>query len=313
MSTIDEDKEDVLVENNAQFIYQHIRSLENEIDKNSSRWFWELLQNAKDAQDTNTIKVALDYNNGEVIFKHTGKEFTRKEILHLIYHGSTKKGDPTKTGKFGTGFMTTHLLSKKVDIKGKLLEKDKCFEFTLDRTGNNSDELRETLEKSYKNFKSNSDYPYNPSQDYNTQFAYSINPIRTNLVENVINTLKLTIPFVLASSEEIGKLLIVNKEDSFTINRLGDDVLNPETPIKEYKIKVQNENISILKLESVTDVEFAYNNEDGENITEEKIKLSVNVEVNNKKVLRINKKTPCIYYDFPLVTTDSFKFPAIRK
>ncbi len=311
MSTIDEDKEDVLVENNAQFIYQHIRSLENEIDKNGSRWFWELLQNAKDAKDKDTIEVALEYNNSEVIFKHTGKEFTRKEILHLIYHGSTKKGDPTKTGKFGTGFMTTHLLSKKVDIKGKLLEKDKSFEFTLDRTGNNSDELRETLEKSYKNFKSNSDYPYNPNQVYNTQFTYSLNPTRTNLVENVINTLKLTIPFVLSSSEEIGKLLIVNKEDRFSINRIGDVVLNSGSIIKEYRIKIQDENISILKLASVTDIQFTYSNEEGENTAEEKIKLSVNIEVNDKRVLRINKKTPCIYYDFPLVTTDSFKFPAI--
>ncbi|SFR83974.1 sacsin N-terminal ATP-binding-like domain-containing protein [Maribacter stanieri] len=311
MSTIDEDKEDVLVENNAQFIYQHIRSLENEIDKNGSRWFWELLQNAKDAKDTNTIEVTLEYNNSEVIFKHTGKEFTRKEILHLIYHGSTKKGDPTKTGKFGTGFMTTHLLSKKVDIKGKLMENDKCFEFTLDRTGNNSDELRETLEQSYKNFKDNSDYPYNPSLVYNTQFTYSINLTRTNLVENVINTLKLTIPFVLSSSEEISKLLIANKENIFSINRLGDVLLNPGSTIKEYKIKVQDENISILKLESVTDVEFDYNTEDGEKNAQEKIKLSVNVEVKDKKVLRINRKTPCIYYDFPLVTTDSFKFPAI--
>ncbi|MFD1616561.1 sacsin N-terminal ATP-binding-like domain-containing protein [Gelatiniphilus marinus] len=311
MSTIDEDKEDVLVENNAQFIYQHIRSLENEIDKNGSRWFWELLQNAKDAKDANTIEVALDYNNGKVVFKHTGKEFTRKEILHLIYHGSTKKGDPTKTGKFGTGFMTTHLLSKKVDIKGKLLEKDKCFEFTLDRTGNSSDELRETLEESYDNFKDNSDYPFNPNQVYNTQFTYTINPTRTNLVENVINTLKLTIPFVLASSEEIGKLLITNREDNFDINRLGENELNPETSIKEYKIKVQDENISILKLENETVIEFEYNTEDGEKSAEENIKLSVNIEVNDKKVLRINRKTPCIYYDFPLVTTDSFKFPAI--
>ncbi len=67
------EKNEVLVENNAQTIFENL----NELDKNSTiyakRWFWELLQNAKDSvgNDSNiSVKVIL---NGRILkFLHTG-------------------------------------------------------------------------------------------------------------------------------------------------------------------------------------------------------------------------------------------------
>ena len=311
MSTIDDDKEDVLVENNAQFIYQHIRNLENEIDKHGTRWFWELLQNAKDAKDAKTIEVALEYKDNTVIFKHTGKEFTQKEILHLIYHGSTKKGDVTKTGKFGTGFMATHLLSKKVIIKGKLLDEDKFFDFLLDRTGSSSDELRKTLEESYDRFKANSNLKCSSTESYNTQFIYTINPARIQIVENVLKTLKLTIPFVLSSSTEIGELKILDNENNFTIKRLEGVKKDIISNIEEIKILIKDENISVLKIENEFNIDIKYKKEDTNESSNEEVKLSLSIEVKENKVIKINENTPRLFYDFPLFTSESFKFPAI--
>jgi HSP90 family molecular chaperone len=45
------------------------------------------------------------------------------DLVFLIEQVSTKErktkdNDPKTTGKFGTGFITTHLLSTKVDVEG---------------------------------------------------------------------------------------------------------------------------------------------------------------------------------------------------
>ena len=46
------------------------------------------------------------------------------EIAHLVKSGTTKDSDEETQGKFGRGFLTTHLLSSTVDIAG-LLDTDK--------------------------------------------------------------------------------------------------------------------------------------------------------------------------------------------
>src|ERR1700761_8661367 len=66
---------------------------------NQARWFWELLQNAKDAvDDDQTVSVQLIITDEEVIFKHDGNTFDLDEILKLITQGSSKKGKAGKTG-----------------------------------------------------------------------------------------------------------------------------------------------------------------------------------------------------------------------
>ncbi|BAZ11378.1 hypothetical protein NIES4071_32040 [Calothrix sp. NIES-4071] len=91
------------------------------------RWIWELLQNAKDVANTK-VRIEIIFNKQHLEFKHNGKPFLMKNITYLIEQVSTKDRNSNKpqdssdvkevrtTGKFGTGFMTTHLLSKKVEL-----------------------------------------------------------------------------------------------------------------------------------------------------------------------------------------------------
>ena len=61
---------------------------------------------------------------------------------------------PETTGKFGTGFLTTHLLSRVVDISGvyqNAFDKTKYHKFNirLDRTPENKEEMIEKYEEAF--------------------------------------------------------------------------------------------------------------------------------------------------------------------
>lgn len=139
-------KDRVIVGNNAKSIYEHLVSLGND-PKHRQRWIWELMQNA---QDSNATDISVIYQDDKLEFIHNGTPFLEEDITHVIFHGSSKPEE--KTGKFGTGFMTTHLLSTKVWIRGNL-ENGRHFDFELNRTGNSPTEMKISLDISWDNFK----------------------------------------------------------------------------------------------------------------------------------------------------------------
>ena len=81
-----------------------------------------------------------------VEFRHSGKPFTLNDLNQLIHQTSFKErcdnpvenpNVPDTTGKFGTGFITTHLLSKVVTVSGIYYNEDEKthqkFSVDLDR------------------------------------------------------------------------------------------------------------------------------------------------------------------------------------
>jgi hypothetical protein len=142
----------ILHRNNAQEIVKALADLEEHRAEFATRWLWELIQNARDFPDESrsmTIRVAVSPE--WITFAHNGRDFTEDEILSLILHGSTKQSNPAQLGKFGTGFLSTHLLSKQVRVKGTLHDDDgvrKAFEFDLDRSGDNAEQVGEAMQRS---------------------------------------------------------------------------------------------------------------------------------------------------------------------
>ena len=126
---------EVLVENTAQEVYKQLKMLRNARDDYRLRWIWELLQNASDAAPEHGARVSVFVTERALRFCHDGKPFTQKNIGHLIYHGSTKQEDLESAGQFGTGFMTTHLISDTVRVRGELVD-GRRFDFDLRRVGN---------------------------------------------------------------------------------------------------------------------------------------------------------------------------------
>ncbi|WP_316207559.1 sacsin N-terminal ATP-binding-like domain-containing protein [Bradyrhizobium sp. SZCCHNR3118] len=142
----------ILHRNNAQEIKKALADLEEHRSEFATRWLWELIQNARDFPDESrpmTIRVTVSPK--QITFAHNGRDFTEEEILSLILHGSTKQSNPEQLGKFGSGFLSTHLISKKVRVKGTLRDDDgvrKGFEFELDRSGDSDDAIGAAMQGS---------------------------------------------------------------------------------------------------------------------------------------------------------------------
>ena len=108
-----------------------LREMQTPSDIDCQRWPWELMQNAKDSiSGTNrtSVEVILEISENCVIFQHDGCPFNGKTYLALLYKYSEGKANNTEsTGRFGTGFLTTHSLSKVVKWKVLLLMKMVLF------------------------------------------------------------------------------------------------------------------------------------------------------------------------------------------
>lgn len=159
-------------------VEKRLRELNAPSDIDKKRWVWELIQNAKDtiALDPNRkeINVRIDIHGDIVKFRHDGAPFTAKARYGLLYKYSGGKENQESTGRFGTGFLTTHCLSKIVTIESNQYSNKDCtelcgFEVTMYRDGLISSELIDGLKKmraSEKFFKQTFDW---------TTFTYHIN------------------------------------------------------------------------------------------------------------------------------------------
>src|SRR5689334_7354414 len=94
---------EVLQENTAQAIHQQLEQLDNQKDRYSRRWIWELFQNALDAvPEGQPATIQIRYHDNKFSLSHNGAPFQQKEILHLIFHGSTKREREGVIGRYGT-------------------------------------------------------------------------------------------------------------------------------------------------------------------------------------------------------------------
>lgn len=84
-------------------------------------------------------------------FSHNGLPFTLKQLLALVRRTSTKSYDNSdgNTGKFGTGFVTSHVLNPIVKVSGLLNGKNglRDFTITIDRTTTDLASLQIELKK----------------------------------------------------------------------------------------------------------------------------------------------------------------------
>lgn len=298
---MDQTRDKVLVSNNAQTIFDHITSLENDRINNAKRWFWELLQNAKDAVDDNsTVSVDVKLTDGELIFRHTGSPFKKEDILHLIYHGSSKVEEEGKTGRFGTGFMTTHLLSRRVSIQG-VLSNNKTFDFVLSRIAQDTEEMKNRLEESYSSLNNSLDKSEtNFTDDYRTVFKYDLSPEATSdghkTAHDGIELLDTILPLVLAINSKI---------KSVSVNGLSferDDAISfEETNCQEVLIKKQEKDFQRIITLLVED-------------KGKKANIAVILEIDDNGdwcVKDIDNQYPKLFFDFPLFGTEKVGIPFV--
>ncbi|MCY3813570.1 MAG: ATP-binding protein [Gammaproteobacteria bacterium] len=128
----------------------HVDHARQSPDDSGPRWPFELLQNAVDPGPRGgrtSVSVELRCDPDKVVFKHDGKPFEPRELMALLSGGSSKDYDSEKTtGRFGTGFLVTHVLAEQVRMRGLLSQEDRPiehFKLALDRAGDEDAILRD--------------------------------------------------------------------------------------------------------------------------------------------------------------------------
>jgi hypothetical protein len=145
------------------------------------------------------------HTQSTLTFEHDGAAFTSQELAALLSGGSSKEFESEiTTGRFGTGFLVTHVLAEHTTLRGLLKVSDgyEHFELALDRSGNeesilnNINACKETIRIA------------TPISDLNgipsASFEYSIDDDRTLLVG--LDALRQALPYLYITRPSLGRV-----------------------------------------------------------------------------------------------------------
>jgi hypothetical protein len=293
-------------------VIQTLDLVREEGKKSRRRWIWELMQNAKDVKNIfGQVSIEIELSQSQLIFRHNADPFRIDNLTGLIQQVSSKPSDgqdEETTGKFGTGFISTHLLSDIILVKGIVQEpneKPKRIEIELNRTGETSEELMPAIEKALLIVDNIDDDMLFPPQvdyaikrkenDFDNEFYYSLNNDEAKQAAIVgVEDLKTTLPLTLAFIDKLKQVRVINHLINEDITYRCDKK-SESTQIREFEIQINKNDKRTFVL---------YSNEN----------YSLAVEINNiaeYKLIEPQPLQPYLYRDFPLVGTDNFYFPFI--
>ena len=276
-------------------------------DENTARrWIWELIQNAKDVSSNNgMVNVKIDFHEKDryLSFKHDGKCFTTENIVYLISQVSSKERNQSPdngiTGKFGTGFLTTHLLSQKVIVDAFLQDENeplKEIHILLDRSGETKEEVIAAVNESFRQLKESKEidiFALEKTGGFNTRFLYELNDKGIEIAKSGLKSFYASIPYVFAFVEKINSIKV---NDSLYIERGEKGKLGLAEVHTIYITENGNKNKLFILL-----------------YHEEKIDLAIPVKAKNNEIFidEYPKDVPKIFCTFPLIGTEDFTFPVI--
>lgn len=276
------------------------------------RWVWELMQNAKDVswEDIGiSIEIKLHPNGSAQIleFAHNGKPFSLDNITYLIEQNSSKDRKPNEgeiqkqTGKFGTGFLTTHLLSEKVEVEGIVKEPDlpyKKFNLLLDRSGREIEYIIESVNYSMTILEQLLEQSTSINfiqTKFNTKFHYQLDEKGQRVMEVGLQDLYHALPFVLAFNPLIKHVASHPISTFYAVGepqRLTEKIrIIPVTIINNGNLKTRE--IAVIYGSTVT--------------------LAIELETieNQIHILPFDDRMPRLFCDFPLIGSEDFAFPVI--
>lgn len=282
-------------ENSAQDIFNAIKEFENYRSQHERRWVWELFQNAIDAsRPTENVNVSLLLQDTGLTFRHDGRPFRPNEIAHLIYHGTTKTPEDQDIGKFGTGFLTAHLISKQVEVAGHLVG-GRSFAFALDRDGKSAEEVRVKMEQAWEDFKA-SRKQGNEAVSGWTSYAFRISQSKPT-VQRGLEDLEKVVPYVLAFADKLGSVTLQREEDIQVWQKTWSKIVEGEQDTSFVTVRQKNQ---ASKKETV--VAVARDNE---------VAIAVLLEsIEGVQTVVAPKDIPQVFCVFPLWDTQGL-FPAV--
>lgn len=297
-------------------IYDQLSKLRAGVDASptaAKRWVWELIQNAKDVNIGGKVRVFieadLDGANAHITFKHNGGAFSPENVRFLIEQVSSKErsvdssGRPTSTGRFGTGFLTTHLLSERVVVRGVAEGPGfapKRFKLSLDRSGAELEDIIAAVDAAQESILDLDDQPdftgYVPGK-FHTAFRYELADKTGKRVASAgLADLDICLPYTLAFVPEL------------------ESVEYPNRKVSLEKAERKEDEVQILSVTAADPVGFA----DPETssiavLTSGLTTIAVPVKktTNGVRVLPLGPNVPRLFCDFPLLGTEAFPFPVL--
>lgn len=311
---VHENERELLIEYYIQKVSGRLRRLKNPDINDRKRWIWELLQNAKDSiarSEKQSVDIEVEVNDEKVIFRHNGEPFSLKAMSSLIWQKSgDKRGVEGSSGRFGTGFLTTHTLSETVNIKSNLKDANgRVFglEFTLFRDGETDGELQEGIERTLASRK------YDPNNiNQWTEFTYMLKTaVNQDCAKEGIHSLEKNIFYNLAFTPEINSIRILSSQYVRHISRLEVSNLDKRISRLDFLDNFVGDGqvVSIAKIELRAPSRMLTNKFKKDR--EATVSAAIEIDVKNKRIVGLDENTPSIFCVFPLIGSEKFCFPVV--
>lgn len=185
MTEAELERQNLRVDSEARDIIHDVNKLKSFDENQKTRWVWELLQNAKDVATSDGVDIIFKLEDDKIEISHNGTPFETKHLVALLLKNSTKSlgDDDGTTGKYGTGFVTTHILNKEVTISGvhKNADGERQFQMGINRTSALLDEvsalkeMKGSIANSFEIINKLSESPAEKIDKYNHSFIYNLN------------------------------------------------------------------------------------------------------------------------------------------
>jgi len=297
LKEFEEQREERLLSGPAKRLVEKLKPLSSHVEMYQKRWFWELLQNACDNNES--VKVQVEITDGHLYFRHNGKPFTTKDAMNLIFPDSGKDivEDVNIIGQFGTGFLSTHIVSSKIKVSGILEDKlqDKYpFSFNLDRSKHTDKVyLSEALAKAEQELRDSKKGFIDNEKEFQTEFVYDLSSAyEFSLIEDTIQQgikfIKSALPYVFTFVSQLQRVEITTDKKTFIFSRLEGD----NTGCK----------YECIGEDPVTKEYIVYSAKTGN--------TQVALRVQNNEVIK-NNEVPFLFCAYPMLGTENFPFPCV--
>lgn len=302
----------------AEKIDAKMRTVRSGRRKYERSWIWELIQNAKDKATIDfpheKVSIKIELTDDQLNFCHNFGYFTQYNVEGLIRQINSEDKDREDVilkdensnppiGRFGTGFMTTHLLSERVAVSG--LYKDgssfKNIEFSLDRSGTDRNTLIDSVDTSFKEAELSLSLSPNIStpdfSEFNTKFTYHLEPGKNQIAETGLSDLDTSLPYTLIFVEGIKEVIVSKEHEEIVFEKREPKQLSVDIQLIEI-VKSVNGESTVLSFVHLS-----------KNLTS--IALPIEIIEDEIHILPLSVNLPQVFLHFPLVGTEDFHFPVV--
>lgn len=297
----------------AKRVMEHLKPILSKSSDLRQRWMWELLQNASDLGEN--VKARFEITSDRLKFSHNGKPFTLDEAYNLIMPDSTKDDETTHKksviGQFGTGFISTHILSKIIQIDGIIEDEEQLYSFSfhLDRSErNDKDFLIKSIKDAEAEYRENlEELDELPDNEFQTSFTYHIDNTYSSLkgqeiVNDGIESFKELIPFVLTFRPQLAEIEVIDRRSTTT-----------KWTFKRDEVESEIEDLIIIKTICQKNGKHIEDKLIG-NIIEDETEIAFpieEIEENKFRLLPFPENCPRLFCAFPMIGTSDFNFPIV--